>query len=887
MTYTPYLIANSRTGLDKELQPWLIPDDAQSQLLDGYVYKGVWEVREGYSQLATGERGGSTYCESRMVHNIVAENIGNGNGVLTVFDNTLTNIPVRRGTVVINYTIAATPRTATDNGLGVLTGFALNSATSTFNYTTGVIHLVFTTPPDNATAITVTYDAHQGFPVLGVMNYYTQTNTRQLLVADTTYVNRYNTVTNRLDDITAIPLTGNKTNFFSWYNYPDADNNQRMLFVNYKDPIRQYSGIGITTYSVYTASNQQTNVASGVVGDGTVGPYAISTPFATGIVPGTLSIIDVTGAQTVTDDLFGNLQGQGTGTVNYMTGAISVTFNVAVGIGNAINLTYKQLTDRITTCRHIKNFKDRAVLLSTIESGKQYGLRIRISGTGAFSDVFTTDAIGAGVIDIPDNSFITACDFNRDQLVIFTAESTWVLSYTSNDVVPFALDKIDESRGADAPYGTITYLNKTNAASTRGLIMTDGYAVARSDEKLPDYSYNEIDQDNFNLCFAGSVDEDRDHYLIHPQDGSSTSDRILVSNYEEGNYAEYTIPLSSMGTYIVAFDVTWNDLASPVYKNWKELAAVYGNWNAFAFSKGAPFSVGGGQRGEITRLNATESEDYPVKIRGMTVVDSLNLRVTTDFQTWAVNDYVYFTGMSGMVEANDKQAQINEVIDNYNFVVDIDTSTFSTYTSGGIASKVIEFITKTKQLNPFINQAAKLRCGWMYFYVSTTDTDLTDNFSITNAQKTSPCIVSVSGHDFQTGDQVFIDGVQGMTELNGNYYYVTVIDDSNISLDDINAIGFTTYTSKGFCSTPADAYLDVFVNLNDLDSPTQVQPYDPTPYRINLTSQQASNGSKKWYKIWINQVGKFIQFQMKNSQAGAEIKIHAIMPGLLPVGRLI
>ena len=41
MSYTPYLIANYATGLDQSRQPWLLPDDAQEDLFDGYVYRGV------------------------------------------------------------------------------------------------------------------------------------------------------------------------------------------------------------------------------------------------------------------------------------------------------------------------------------------------------------------------------------------------------------------------------------------------------------------------------------------------------------------------------------------------------------------------------------------------------------------------------------------------------------------------------------------------------------------------------------------------------------------------------------------------------------------------------------------------------------------------------
>jgi hypothetical protein len=39
--YQGYLIAKYATGYDRQLQPWLLPDDAMFQLFDGYVYKGV------------------------------------------------------------------------------------------------------------------------------------------------------------------------------------------------------------------------------------------------------------------------------------------------------------------------------------------------------------------------------------------------------------------------------------------------------------------------------------------------------------------------------------------------------------------------------------------------------------------------------------------------------------------------------------------------------------------------------------------------------------------------------------------------------------------------------------------------------------------------------
>jgi hypothetical protein len=171
--------------------------------------------------------------------------------------------------------------------------------------------------------------------------------------------------------------------------------------------------------------------------------------------------------------------------------------------------------------------------------------------------------------------------------------------------------------------------------------------------------------------------------------------------------------------------------------------------------------------------------------------------------------------------------------------------------------------------------------------VSTTGTDLTVNKNISNVTQTDPCILEVPGHGYVTGAQVFVNGVQGMTELNGLYYYITVINSDNISLDGIDASGFTDYIAGGYTSTPQDALLQVRCITNDTEQSTLVQPFNPSPYQVNLTTDEASNGIKKWYKLWINQTARFVQFQVINNQSGAIIQIHAMMPGFAAVGRLI
>jgi len=816
MTYSPYLIANYATGLNNRLQPWLIADDAQEQLFDGFVYRGVLSKREGYNYFATGEREGTPYRESRIVSATAPVAMtGAIDGVNMLFTYA-GPVQIARGSVTV--TGSNPVQSFTDNGLGFF--FDGMVQIGTVNYLTGQISITLPVAPIAASTVTVAFSSMPGNPVMMVANFITATNIKELIVADTRYVNRYNSTLNILEDISpATPYTGDSHDFFTWVNYADADSAPRLLFCNNKDVIQSYDGTAVTDY----------------------------------------------------------------------------TYNMESGNPPAAVIAL--------TCSWMSQMKDRLILLRTTETTASttitYPQRIRISGTGLSCDDFRTSATGAGFIDIPDGTWINGAAFNRDDLIIFTQASVWILKYTGNDTTPFVLDKIDESRGCDATFAVITYLNRTSAASPRGLIITDGYRVERQDEEIPDFSFNQVDSANFNLCFAGSVDADRDHYLIYPPQGQSISRRILTTNYDEDNYSIYRLPLSCMGTYVTAFDVTWNDLFG--FPNWATLADAYGNWGSFAFERGAPFSIGGGHRGEIWRLSVTESEDNPVRIRNVTVIDDELVEVTTDWNNYGLNSYdsemgadeIFLTGMVGMDELNNQQFPIEVFVNNNVFRINVSscgipTSQLTPYVSNGLASRVIPFTALFKKFNPFVDQDKKVRCGWLYMYVDTTGTDLMRNIKIQSITNSNPCVVTtVVDHNLHSGDQVTFFGIQGMTELNGSLAFVTVLDQQTFSLDGVDSSAFGAYTSGGFTSTSVPAKMIIEIITNDIGHKTQLNNLSQDPYQGNCTNMLFEDGSKKWYKVFINQTGKFIQFRLKNRQSGAKINVQATMPGFQPVGRLI
>jgi len=68
--------------------------------------------------------------------------------------------------------------------------------------------------------------------------------------------------------------------------------------------------------------------------------------------------------------------------------------------------------------------------------------------------------------------------------------------------------------------------------------------------------------------------------------------------------------------------------------------------------------------------------------------------------------------------------------------------------------------------------------------------------TITGATVASPVVITDVAHGLTTGDEVYISGVLGMTDLNDEIYTVTVIDVDSFSLG-VDGSAYTAYTSGG------------------------------------------------------------------------------------------
>lgn len=69
--------------------------------------------------------------------------------------------------------------------------------------------------------------------------------------------------------------------------------------------------------------------------------------------------------------------------------------------------------------------------------------------------------------------------------------------------------------------------------------------------------------------------------------------------------------------------------------------------------------------------------------------------------------------------------------------------------------------------------------------------------NITAITQADPAQVTITGHGYSTGQEVFVSGIGGMNELNGRQFKITVLDANNFTLDDVDASAYEAFTSGG------------------------------------------------------------------------------------------
>lgn len=248
MGYQPYLIAAFGASLDREVQPWLLPQDAFQTIFDAYVHHGVLAKRDGVEFFA------------QLVHSkTLITNITNANpGVVTVASPAGLSNGQR---VQINY---ATGMTAVNGGQFIITN--LVGASFDLYDTNG--NSVDTTTFGAYTPNSAKLSIFPALPVMGLRTFVDNDNQRILVVMDTRRACVYDPNTNSFAPLEgpapfADYFTGNKSNFFSTASFGRTGSfgTATLFMTNNVDPIYTYVS-GATSVTQFIPNTNPTGVAN-------------------------------------------------------------------------------------------------------------------------------------------------------------------------------------------------------------------------------------------------------------------------------------------------------------------------------------------------------------------------------------------------------------------------------------------------------------------------------------------------------------------------------------------------------------------------------------------------------------------------------------------------
>lgn len=680
---TPFLIANSKVGLERDLEPWMLPDTAYPELEDCYIFRGRVKKKQGYLLLGRLKRK-------------IGTTDGAGN-----FSATLPNFPLSDGTsrFEIGTDTFQDPQATAGDPVTLLTNGA--AVTKTLNRTTGLLTIT------NSIALTDVF-YFPGLPVMGLRSLDLTTLNQTLLLAfDTKYSYLFNTSTKVFNDANfyrgGVPIV----NEFVW----SGTDYQFFWTTN-------YAGALWATNSVYGFQGQST-ATTAASGDGIKWFDQDQSGWVNFLPP-------ITGAAA-----------DGTGTTYLMGCLIIVPYKDRLVVLNTIEgADYahpKFFAQRARWCQNGTPFNTKDESTGTAPTPTNFN-----GGTDSKNQSWSSDVVGkGGFIDAPTLEQIVSAEFVKDTLIVYFERSTWNLRYTGNEILPFVWEKINTELGATSTFSEVPFDKITIGVGDVGIHACDSVTVERIDDKIPDEVFaiqnsNHGRQrvygirDFFNELVYWTVPyvgadqnqaiDDEDSELPPPGVSLIYPNKIFVYNYKENSFSFFNDSFTCFGNYEKAADILWSDVTTL----WE---ATRFTWLTPAGIQQFPFIVAGNQLGFVEIFDPQIVMNSDSLFISNITPGSPTTTIVVPNHNLTVGKFIQFTatsGINGILASNNGIFKVFSISDSNTFTIATPTAPTGVFTGNGTITIPSNINIVTKRFNPFMETAQQVRLVRSDLYFETT-----------------------------------------------------------------------------------------------------------------------------------------------------------------------
>ena len=360
-----------------------------------------------------------------------------------------------------------------------------------------------------------------------------------------------------------------------------------------------------------------------------------------------------------------------------------------------------------------------------------YTGRVRYSQVGSPLDTnaWRQDIPGLGnAIDASTTEAITTVEFIKDRLVVYFERSTWELVYQGNQAYPFTWQQINTELGAESTFSIVPFDKIAIGVGNVGIHACNSQNVERIDNKIPQTVFDIHNADTGVERVYGIRDYDVEMvYWTFPAIDASTDfpypTRVLVYNYKTGNWAFNDDSITVFGYFQPQTGITWDSLTV----TWDDPVS----WDSGTLQSQFQQVVAGNQEGYTFVIDADEVTNASVlQITNIVVAAGNNITITSIDHNLRFGDFICITNVFGTGNLNLLNNLVFEVITNpfgpdpnsFNIIYQDEMSTIiaGVYQGGGTIARVSRINLTTKEFNFYANKGRNAYLSKVDFLVDST-----------------------------------------------------------------------------------------------------------------------------------------------------------------------
>ena len=389
----------------------------------------------------------------------------------------------------------------------------------------------------------------------------------------------------------------------------------------------------------------------------------------------------------------------------------------------------------LNSASYVLWFNERINFIVPVIAGVEYNQGTLYSGIRTVSgngDKF--NAPGSGLFQADTYQTITGATLLGQIMVHNYDRLAFVMEKTRDAFNPYFGRAVPGVLGTNAKFSAVSWNDTVRSIGKTGILGTDGRQNLRVDNKIPYFTANQIDQIQFNLTYGGFDRLNNQFLWAYKQSGvdGETQDAVLVGNYEENTWSTFDQRFSVFGQTDLGLNLTWDDIdESSGNESWATWDTTEEIWDRIGLGEAVQKTLAGDDLGFIYQLNQ-DYDDYFTIISAITPGPTTTLTVTAT--GILPGDLVTVSNVQGMVELNNfdtasstQTQELYEVISSTPTSVEINVNSteFTPYISGGNLSKVISFQAETIPFNPYRAQGRRIFMSYVEFYIEATGGSVT------------------------------------------------------------------------------------------------------------------------------------------------------------------